>query len=191
MSLSLAAVPTGSMVDPCCCGCWSRFGDTMDVAVSGVVLCGCFSDTDPNPPNVTRYWNSSNLVGVNGVWTLNASAPGNPANTVWSADIGTVNLQEYDGPVGLCSTPIGDPILGVPVTLTINCFAEEGNGLIAQMGVPTGIGGVIVGAASQIYAQSGFFQPGDVEPNDVTCAVNELGYAGHVAGEGQLTVTPP
>lgn len=192
MTLKLAAVPAGSMVDPCCCTCWDKFGDTMEVTVTGVELCGCF--IMPGTPN--RFFSATGWSGVNGVFNLPAVSPGNPLNTGWSGTIGTITLQEFNGtsspPSPVCDgTEIGVPF-DVDVTFEVQCFAEEGLGLQADITA----GSPLTGTAAQIFASTDhtpetYFQPGDVVPNLVLCTPGGLGYYANVAAEGALTVTPP
>lgn len=187
MSYALAAVPTGSMVDPCCCGCWSRFGNTLQGAFSGVVICGCFVVTQTGQPD--RFFMPSNLVGVNGAWDFTADAPDDPANTIWAKpNIGTIDLQEYDS--GLCDgTPIGDPFT-VDLNGQVNCFpADDDGGLQATVNIPFFNGT----SASLVYQSDplAFFQPGDVVPNALQCDVDGLGRFLQAAAKGSFTVVPP
>lgn len=175
--------------------CWETFGDTMDVAVSGIGLCGCFSDSSVGPG--TRYWSSTGWSGVNGIWTLNASNPGDPANTVWQGVIGTITIQEFDGsptrPAANCDgTEIGSPVT-VDIFMNVGCTLDENRGLEAAI---TASGGPIGGTAAQIFASTDFapetwFQPGMSVPNVVVCTLDGSDYYVNVAADGSLIVALP
>lgn len=182
---SLAAVTTGSEVSPCCCGCWSRFGNVIEGTFTFVQICGCFIVTQAGQPD--RFFMPSNLVGVNGTWDFDAGAPDDPANTIWAKPaIGTIDLQEFDD--GTCAgTPIGDPFT-VDVNAQVNCFPESDGGLQALANIP-----FFDGTSANLVYQSDpltFFQPSDVVPNVLQCDVDGLGRFLQAAAKGFFTVTP-
>lgn len=173
----------------CCTSCWQKFGDTMEVTIAGVEICGCFIYIVSGHPD--RFFVASNLVGVNGVWNFPAFSPGDPLNDTWKkTDLGTIDFQEVDNCTDL--NPIGDPFTST-IEGDIQCFASEGNGLQATIGIPVDATfslGVPIYASSDPLAPS-FFQPGDVVPNITDCPVDGLGRFTQPASRGDLIVTPP
>ena len=164
----------------------------MEVTVADMVLCGCFSAVDNIDPSIIHYYAPSNLVGVNGVWTLDAISPGDPANTAWTKVIGTVDLQEYSGPPDEpCTVPIGDPFTS-DISLSVQCFPEQNGGLQALMTVvdlaATSAGPVF---ASTDFSPETWFQPGDIVANVAHCVLDGLGYYSRPLAEGDLVVTAP
>lgn len=84
----LAAVPTGSIVNPCCCDCHGTYGDTLDAVLSAFIACACVtrpgvsflgSITSDFNGAATLHWNTD----VIDRWVSNAR-------------IGEVQIQNFD-----------------------------------------------------------------------------------------------
>ncbi len=101
---SIAAVPTGSAVDPCCCEECST-SETLDAVVSGFSDCGCF-ETGGGKARIVAH------TGITGGQTVTLVAPG-----TWVGLIGTVTLERYSD--GLCE--VFDSSEDFDVTLQVTC----------------------------------------------------------------------
>lgn len=171
--------------NPCCNpNCWSYFGDEMEVAISGVVECGC-SRNDPGTG--FRYWGFVSMTDINGVFILTAALPGDPSNTQWEGVIGVLTLQEFtagapvDPDTACTGTPIGDPV-DFEITMIVNCLnGDPQSGLQIQT---TGAPGNPIGIGPYFFA-------GDPTPNEVICDKDPGGYYNTPAGLGTITVSVP
>lgn len=61
----LAAVPTGSMVSPCCCGCGAYFGVDLDVTIAGILACAGYTFNSGINGPFTALWDAGS-----GTWIV-------------------------------------------------------------------------------------------------------------------------
>lgn len=184
----------GSPFFPCgpCATCFTFFGATMEVTLTGIAVCGCFEVSVFDTPPAIRYYTPVISSGVNGVFTLtNGVGPGGG----WFGVIGVITLQEstFGGgtlPASTCpGTPIGVPF-DVNVDMVISCD-DTTHKLIAAATITLESGSP--GVSSLIFTTGvTSFSAGAVVPSVLDCTdIDPDGYYRDAAGFGAITVTPP
>lgn len=168
---TLAAVPTGSMVDPCCCppaDCHAFYGDILEAVISAPIACDCIYIATGGG----EQWAKLVIVDFPAAWEATWTGGEWDAPLAGSVEVWTSNTD--CGTLVLCDT--------VQIRFTITCLDDANSASLLRVSASISSGCLLTGFTFLLFCDNVALDVFSADPT--VCP-------GYLAGGGGVTISKP